>query len=230
MSEETASEPETEAGQTAVVPSSATDDVALAWSADHDVEDDSRDGGRWRDRLRWAAAVVLLCATAAASAWLAIALYRQEFDSHKATEPKAEPAVAPVAPLPKPLPAEPAPPSAEPSLPSPTPAEHETVPQLTPQPAAAAPTVAPPLPDPPANAYETYVQLMMRDGILVTDSPNVMHDEAYWVCRARGTGDTSATNALIEKSAQKSPLLSRVQIRAVFADVVQAYCPEYSSR
>lgn len=228
MTEEPAAEPETVAAQTAVVPSAVSEDAALAWSADDDIEDDTTDAeGRWRHRLRWASAVTLLCATSVAAAWLGTALYREQFDLPRETAPKAVPEVPPVSAAAKPPPE--APPPATPSLPSLPPADHEAAPQPTARPEPSVSTVAAPLPDPPAGAYETYVELMARDGILATDSPKVALNEAYWACRARATGDAAATDALIQKSEKKSPLLSRAQIQAALADIVQAYCPEYDN-
>lgn len=229
MSEETVAETVTVAGQTAVVASAAPEDVALAWSADDGIEDDTNDAeGRWRHRLRWAAAVTLLCATSVASAWLGMALYREQFDPLREAVPKAVPVVPPVSAANPPA-DEPAPPSAMPSLPSIPAAAHEAVPQPTAQPEPTDATVAPPIPAPPARAYETYVALMARDGILATDSPEAVHNEAYLVCRARGTDDTAAIDAMIQKSEEKSPLLSLAQIQAALADLVQAYCPEYDN-
>ncbi len=95
-----------------------------------------------------------------------------------------------------------------------------------PHPAAGVP---PPLPGPPAHAYDTYVQLLARDGIISTNSPSEMHDKAYWLCRAVSTGDTIRLKSIIVESQLGDPLMSQGQIRTMLTDVVTAYCPQYRS-
>jgi Protein of unknown function (DUF732) len=221
-----------DADATASIPDASPTEIAeLAWSYDVGGDEPLVPRRSLRSLLRWCLAIAAVLATAAAAAWFGTVFYHEQ---------QSTPAMAPTVNRPTPGKSAQKPPqttSPEPALqpprkapaaapPPPTVTPPPPVTVTAPPPPVAAPS-APPLPDPPAHAYDTYVQLLARDGIAATDSPEVMHDEAYWICRARSTGDTAAVNGLIVKSEQKSPILSLAQIRAMLADTVEAYCPEY---
>lgn len=227
--------------ETVLLDTAAAPAAELAWSAEDAVEQDTEGTqgadarAGWWNRLRWAVAVTLLCATAAAAGWLATVFYHEEWGSPVATKPRAMPSVTvPVSPPPptpaappatpaappKPV-AAPKPPARQPSRPAPAPA-----PAPPPKAAASSP---PSLPNPPAHAYEHYVQLLSRDGIIATDGPQAMHTQGYWICLAVSTDNTASINNLTAKSERKSPLLTPAQIRTMFAAAVRSYCPEYEN-
>ncbi|MDI3314515.1 MAG: DUF732 domain-containing protein [Mycobacterium sp.] len=204
----------------------------LAWSSEAETDETAESAERtnWRWRLRWASLVALVCVMALATGWLSLALYREDF-THSI--PHAPPAPVKTVPMPR---AAPAPTPIKPVSIAPLPpAQHEVPPApppvtvTSPPPSVAAPSAPPRLPAPPAHAYDLYVQLLARDGIVPTDSPEEMHDQAYWLCLAVSTGDTAAVNSFIDKSEQQDTLLSPAQVRAMLADAVDAYCPEYGN-
>lgn len=213
---------------TTVVPGASGADVAeLAWSAEQ--PETPQEESLWRDRARWATLAIAVITLAGATGWLATAFYQEQWDTP--VPAAAPPTVVAVSAAP---PVEPRAPNSTPTqkaLPSPDPAaQHEEAPSPPPQaPPPPAAGVPPPLPDPPAHAYDTYVQLLARDGIISTNSPPEMHDRAYWVCRAVSTGDTTRLNTIIVESQLGDSMLSPGQVRTMLTDVVSAYCPEYRS-
>ncbi|OBH55415.1 DUF732 domain-containing protein [Mycobacterium sp. E2479] len=216
----------TDDANTTVVPGASGADVAeLAWSAE---QPETPPGvSPWRDRVRWATLAVTVITLAGATGWLATLFYEEQWATPvTAAAPPSREVVASAAP-----PARVPESTAEKALPSPgPPAQHEEAPSPPPQaPSPPAAGVPPPLPDPPAHAYDTYVQLLARDGIISTNSPQEMHDQAYWVCRAVSTGDTTRLNTIIVESQLRDALLTPAQIRTMLTYVVVAYCPEYRS-
>lgn len=228
MSGETVAEPAfVPDDQTAAVPGVARSEAAeLAWSAE--LPEPPREEPPWRDWLRWATLAITVVTLAGATGWLGTAFYEQWDTPATQAEPVVVVTPAPAPPPVKPQAPKPATPKA---LPSAGPAaQHEEAPSPTPQaPSPPAAGVPPPLPDPPAHAYDTYVQLLARDGIISTNSPQEMHDQAYWVCRAVSTGDTTRLNTIIVESQLRDALLTPAQIRTMLTYVVVAYCPEYRS-
>lgn len=212
---------------TCVVPgASGADGAELAWSAEQ--PETAQEELPWRDRARWATLAIAVITLSGATGWLATAFYEEQWGT---PVPAAAPPTVVAASAPPPM--EPRAPksTAHDALPSPGPAaKHEEAPSPTPQaPPPPAAGVPPPLPDPPAHAYDTYVQLLARDGIISTNSPPEMHDKAYWVCRAVSVGDTTRLNTIIFESQLGDSTLSPGQVRTMLTDVVSAYCPEYRS-
>lgn len=212
---------------TTVVPGASGADVAeLAWSAEQ--PETPQEELPWRNRARWATLAIAVITLAGATGWLATAFYEEKWDTP--VPAAAPPTVVAASAVPRVQPRAPES-TAQKALPSPgPPAQHEAAPspppQVPPPPTAGVP---PPLPDPPAHAYDTYVQLLARDGIIATNSPTEMHDRAYWLCRAVSASDTTRLKSIIVESQLGDPMLSPGQIRTMLTDAVSAYCPEYRS-
>jgi hypothetical protein len=219
------------ADDTIVVPDVTPTGIAeLAWSCDED--DDEPDTTPRRSLhwlLPWSLAVAAVLVTAAAVTWFGNILYH---------EAESKPAMAPIVHRPTPDELSPKPPSnMSPPGPTVTVLAPPPITVTAPPPvtvSALPPTVAPPttlpLPEPPANAYDTYIGLLSRDGIVPTVSAQQMHDEAYYFCLAVDTDNTEAIQTLIQKSQQRSLGLGPASIRGMYADVVQAYCPQLADR
>lgn len=143
---------------TEAAPSEDNTDLVYAWAAvgdaaqiepldeaaegDAPADDSASAPGQWRDRLTWAALVAAVISTAAAVAWLGLALYR---DEHVPPQQAVAQAAAAPAPAPVPAPTRVLPPPPAPAAPTPGPAAaHETPPPAAPpKPAPSAPPLMP---------------------------------------------------------------------------------------
>lgn len=230
MEDDTASVENTIAAESAddtiVVPDVTPTGVCeLAWSnEDADTVVDAPSA--YHSVQLWGLAAAALVVAATAVIWFGVDLYHaRSVTPATPSAPTAEGAPDPTAvprAIPQPTSTAPAPKTETVTAPPPV-----TV-TVTPKTAAAPAT--PRLSEPPSNAYAVYVGLLSRDGIVPTSSAEQMHDEAYYFCLAVDTGNTDAIQTLIEKSQQKSLALGTTQIRAMYADVVQAYCPQLADR
>lgn len=212
------------ADDTIVVPDVTPTGVCeLAWS--NEVADTVVDApSAYHSVHLWGLAAAALVVAATAVIWFGVDLYyARSVTPATPSTPTAERAPHPTA-VPRAIPEPPAP---APKTETVTASPPVTV-TVTPKTVAAPAT--PRLPEPPPNAYAVYVGLLSRDGIVPTSSAEQMHDEAYYFCLAVDTGNTDAIQTLIEKSQQKSLALGTTQIRAMYADVVQAYCPQLADR
>lgn len=127
---------------TEAAPSENNTELVYAWAAVDGAEDSVVEGPSWRDRLTWTVLVAAVIVTAAAVAWLGLALYRAERMPSKQTVAQA--AAVPTPP-PASAPVRAVPPAPTPTVPTPGPAAaHETPPPAAPQ-----------EPEPPLMPYDT---------------------------------------------------------------------------
>lgn len=165
-----------------VAPDALTE-AALAWS----TEENEWEGQppRWHGCLKWAALVVLFCATAVAVLWLSVELLHalaRPVVGMAAPGPPAvssAPAIAPVAPAPAPLPA----PAAAPA-PAPAPAP------------AAQPTLQP---APPSSSMaeqdQRFINRAIARGKTVTNRSVALANAHYFCTTAAGKPDADSIMA-----------------------------------